>query len=65
VGALRGTTALSFCSAAEDICSGDRERIWEMDIRQGSAKLLRLIETMSGEAENKREMAQSFAVALM
>jgi len=28
VGALRGTTALSFCSAAEDMCSGDRGRIW-------------------------------------
>jgi len=27
VGALRGTTALSFCSAAEDMCSGDRGRI--------------------------------------
>jgi len=65
VGALRGTTALSFCSAAEDMCSGDRGLIWDMDIRHGSAKMLRLIETVAGEAENKREMAQSFAVALI
>jgi len=29
VSALRGCVALSFCSAAEDMCSGERGKIWE------------------------------------
>jgi len=64
VGALRGSTALSFCSAAEDLCSGERGKIWEMEVCPSLARLKHLVKIVAGEAENKDEMAESVAVAL-
>jgi len=64
VGALRGSTAMSFCSAAEDLCSGERGRVYEMKVCPSLARLKHLVKTVAGEAESMEEMAESFAVAL-
>jgi len=39
VDALMGCSTLSFCSAAEDMCSGERGRLWEMEVRASMTKL--------------------------
>jgi len=64
VGVLRGCTALSFCSAADDMCTGERGKLWEMDVRPSVAKLRQLIKTVAIEAESKDEMAECIAVSL-
>jgi len=47
------------------MCTGERGRLWEMDIRPCAAKMRQLIRTVASEAESKDEMAKCVTVALM
>jgi len=64
VEALRGCTSMSFCSAAEDMCTGERGKIWDMEVRTSLNKLRNLVKTVAIEADSKEEMAECIAVAL-
>jgi len=64
VGALRGSTTMSFFSAAEDLCTGERGKLWELDIRPCSMKIRHLVRTVAQEADTRDEMAESLTVAL-
>jgi len=64
VGALRGSTALSFCSAAEDLCTGERGRLWELGIGPCMTKIKHLLKTLSQEADTRDEVCECITVAL-
>jgi len=51
VGALMGCTSMSFCSAAEDMCTSERGRLWELEIRQTVTKMKQLVKKVVCEAD--------------
>jgi len=65
VEALMGCTTLSFCSAAEDLCTGERGRLWEFEGRQTATKIRQLVKKVACDAESKDQMTDSITVALM
>jgi len=64
IGALRGSTSLSFGSAAEDLCTGEQGRVYEMDIRPSLSRLKHLLKAVAGDVYSIDEMAEAIAVAL-
>jgi len=64
VGALRGSNTMSFCNAAEDLCSGERGRVFELEVRPRLSRLKHLVKVVAGEAESVDQMAEAIAVAL-
>jgi len=47
VGALRGSVSLSFGSTAENLCTGERGRVYEMDVRPSLSRLKHLIKAVA------------------
>jgi len=64
VGALRGSVSLSFGSAAEDLCTGERGKVYDMDVRSSLSRLKHLVKAVAGDACSVEEMAEALAVAL-
>jgi len=64
LGALRGSVSLSFGSAAEDLLSGERGSIYEMDVRPSLNRLKYLIKAVAGDSETIDEVAERMAVAI-
>jgi len=65
VNALMGGSNMTFCSAAEDMCSGERGRLWELDIRSSMTKLKQLVSRVTRDADTKHETVECVVVALM
>jgi len=63
VGAIRGSRTMSFCSAAEDMCSGEKEKLWKMSIRSVFLKHRQMVKNVAAEADTNDEMAECLAVA--
>jgi len=59
-----GCTSMSFCSAAEDMCTGERGRLWKLEVRQTVTKIKHLVKKVASEADSKDKMAECIAVAL-
>jgi len=62
VEALRGGSAITFCSAAEDLSSGEKGKAFETDIRSAASRLIHLHMKVAKEADTMREMAQILTV---
>jgi len=60
--ALRGSSAITFCSAAEDLSSGEKGKAFDKDIRSAASRFLHLHMTVAKEACSMREMAQILTV---
>jgi len=63
LGALRGSVALSFGSAAEDFFSGEKGRVYELDVRPSLSRLKHLVKAIAGDALSIDEVAEKIAVA--
>jgi len=63
LGALRGSVALSFGSAAEDFFSGEKGGVYEMEIRSSLSRLQYLVKAVAGDTLSIDEVAEKMAVA--
>jgi len=63
--ALRGNSMLTFGSVAEDLCSGERGRIYELDVRPSANRMKHLVKAVAGDACSVDEMAEAITVALL
>jgi len=63
LGALRGSVALSFGSAAEDFFSGERGGVYELEVRSCLSRLKYLVKAVAGDAVSIDEVAERMAVA--
>jgi len=63
LGALRGSVALSFGSAADDFLSGEKGAVYDMDIRPSLSRLKYLVKAVAGDAISIDEVAEKMAVA--
>jgi len=63
IGALRGGNSITFCSAAEDLSSGEKGKVFDVDIRTAASKMIQLIMTVAKGSTTMMEMAQRIAVA--
>jgi len=61
---LRGGTSITFCSAAEDLSSGEKGKVFETNIRTAAAKMIQLLMTVAKGSTTMKEMAEKIAVAL-
>jgi len=62
VEALKGGSAITFCSAAEDLSSGEKGKAFDKDIRTAGSRFMHLHMTVAKEACTMREMAQILTV---
>ena len=62
--ALLGCAAMTFSSAAEDLCTGERGRLFNLDPRQVIDKVIRLVGKLTKDAETKPEILNCIGVAL-
>jgi len=65
VGALNSSSTLTFSAAAEDLCPGERGRIWEMTGSKAIARVKGLISQVTKDADTKPEMIECMTVALV
>jgi len=56
VGALSNSSTLTFCAAAEDLCTGERGRVWELDGRKAAAKVKALLGQVTRYADTKPDL---------
>jgi len=61
--ALLGCNQVSFCSAAEDWCSGEKGKVYKKDPRAALSRLRHLHKTLVREAANFDEISEASAVA--
>ena len=62
--ALLGFAAMTFCSAAEDMCTSEKRRLFNLEPRQYVDKMARLIGKIAKDAETKQEIINCMCVAL-
>jgi len=60
--ALRGSSAITFCSAAEDLSSGEKGKIFTKEIRAAASRMVHLHKTVAKEAYSVQEMAKILTV---
>jgi len=65
VGALSNSSTLTFGAAAEDLCTGERGRIWEKDGREAAAKIKGLLGQVTKEADDKQQILECLTVVLL
>jgi len=65
VDGLMGGSTLTFCSAAEDMCSGERGRLGVLDVRTSMTKLKQLVRRVTSDADTREETVECVSVALM
>jgi len=65
VGALSNSSTLTFSAAAEDLCTGERGRVWELEGRKAVAKTKALLGQVTREADTKPDMIECITVALV
>jgi len=63
--ALKGGNSVTFCGAAEDLCSGERGTVFELEARPALRRMKHLYKTVAGDACSVDEMAEALAVARM
>jgi len=63
VAVLREGVSITFCSAAEDLSSGEKGKVFETDIRTAAAKMTQLLLTVARRSNDMKEMAEKIAVA--
>jgi len=61
--ALKGGVSITFCSAAEDLSSGEKGKVFEKDISTAAAKMTQLLLTVARGSNTMQEMAENIAVA--
>ena len=62
--ALLGCSALTFSSAAEDLCTEERGRLLNLEPHQTIDKMIRLAGKVASEAEDKQDILNCMGVAL-
>ena len=62
--ALLGCSAMTFSSAAEDLCTGKRGRLFSLEPRQAIDKMIRLVGKVASEAEDKQDILNCMGVTL-
>jgi len=65
VGALGSSSTLTYSAAAEDLCTGKRGKIWEMDGRKAGLKVKALLGQITREADDREAMIDCISVALL
>jgi len=65
VSALSNSSTLTFGAAAEDLCTGERGRIWELEGRKAAARIRSLLGQVTREADNMPDMLDCLTVALL
>jgi len=60
--ALRGSNAVTFCSIAEDISTGEKGNIYKKDVRAAANRMTSLIEMAAKEALTIKQMAKTLSV---
>jgi len=65
VDALMSSSTLTFSAAAEDLYTGERGKIWELEGRKAAAKLRVLMNRVTSEADTKPQMIDCMIVAMM
>jgi len=65
VGALTNSSTLTFGAAAEDLCTGERGRIWEKEGREAAAKIKALLGQVTREADDKQQILECLTVVLL
>jgi len=64
VEALMGTSNLTYCAAAEDLMTGERGKLWEMEGRQAMARLRVLLGYITRDADTKPQLLDCIGVAM-
>ena len=59
-----GCTAMTFSSAPEDLCTGERGRLINLEPRQAIEKMIRLAGKVASEAADKQETLNCMGVVL-
>ena len=62
--ALLGCSAITFSSAAEDLCTGERGRLFNLEPRYAIDKMIRLAGKVASKANDKQEILNCMGVAL-
>jgi len=62
-GALRGSSEISSCSAAEDWSTGEKGTVFKKDVRTACSRLVHLHRTVTRDADTAQEMAEATVVA--
>ena len=62
--ALLGCAAMTFSSAAEDVCTGERGRLFSIEPRQAITKIIRLLGKLTNDAETIQDALNSIGVAM-
>jgi len=65
VRALNSSSTLTFSAAAEDLCTGERGRIWEMTGSKAIARVKGLVSQVTKDADTKPDMIECITVALV
>jgi len=65
VGALSNSSTLTFCAAAEDLCTGERGRVWEMEGRKAAARVKSLLGQVTRYADTKPDLIDCITGALV
>jgi len=65
VSALGNSSTLTFSAAAEDQCTGERGRVWELDGRKAAARIQSLLSQVTKSADTKPDMIECLTVALV
>jgi len=64
VEALMGTSSVTFCAASEDLMTGERGKVWDMEGRQAMARLKVLLNQVTRDADTKPQLLDCIAVAM-
>jgi len=59
-----GTSNLTFCAASENLMTGERGKVWELEGRQAIARLKVLLNQVTREADTKPQLIDCIAVAM-
>jgi len=65
IGALSNSSTLTFSAAAEELCTGERGRVWEMEGRKAGARVKALLGQITRDADDKEEIIECISVALL
>jgi len=65
VGALSSSSTLTFSAAAEDLCTGERGKLWELSGRKATARIRTLLSHVAKDADTKQDMIDCITVALV
>jgi len=65
VEALSNSTTLTYSAAAEELCTGERGKLWELEGRKAGVRIKALVGQVVREADDKTAIIERISVALL